>query len=59
MILISGRSGLKIGCSYISIAAKQEPTTLQLQDGNNWVGSSSAEKDMELQWITDWMSQQF
>ena len=59
MILISGRSGLKIACSYISIAAKQEPTTVQIQDGNNWVGSSSAEKDTELQWITDWMSQQF
>lgn len=59
MVLINGRSGLKIGCSYISIAAKQEPITVQLQDGNNWVGSSSAETDMELQWITDWMSQQF
>lgn len=47
MILISGRSGLKIGCSYISIAAKQEPTTTRLQDGNNWVGSSSAAKDTE------------
>lgn len=40
----SGRSGLKIGCSYVSIAAKLEPTTVQLQDGNNWVGSSSAER---------------
>lgn len=35
MILTSGRRGLNIGCSYISIAAKQEPTTTQLQDGNN------------------------
>lgn len=42
--MISGRSGLKIGCSYVSIAAKLEPTTVQLQDGNNWVGSSSAER---------------
>lgn len=31
---ISGRRALKIGCSYVSIAAKQEPTTVQLQDGN-------------------------
>lgn len=44
---------MKIGWSYVSIAAKQEPTTVELQDGNNWVGSSSAEKDTELQWITD------